>query len=43
VLECTAPGPNPFDADKGPGAMPALDAYVHDSARTLRRLLDGDD
>jgi sugar phosphate isomerase/epimerase len=43
VLECTAPGPNPFDADKGPGAMPALDAYVRDSARTLRRLLDGDD
>jgi D-psicose/D-tagatose/L-ribulose 3-epimerase len=37
VLECTAPGPNPFDADKGPEAMGLLERYVHESAKTLRR------
>lgn len=43
VLECTAPGPNPFDADKGAAAMEILDADVAESVRTLRRLEDGDD
>ncbi len=43
VLECTAPGPNPFEADKGAAAMQLLDADVAESARTLRRLEDGDD
>ena len=38
VLECTAPGPNPFKADKGPEAMAELDRYVHESAEALRRL-----
>jgi D-psicose/D-tagatose/L-ribulose 3-epimerase len=36
VLECTAPGPNPFDADKGADAMPLLDRYVHESADVLK-------
>ena len=37
VLECTAPGPNPFRADKGPGPMAELDRFVHESAAALRR------
>jgi D-psicose/D-tagatose/L-ribulose 3-epimerase len=43
VLECTAPGPDPFTADKGAAAMELLDADVVDSIRILRRLDDGDD
>jgi D-psicose/D-tagatose/L-ribulose 3-epimerase len=43
VLECTAPGPNPFAAEKGAAAMALLDAEVADSVRTLRRIEDGDD
>jgi D-psicose/D-tagatose/L-ribulose 3-epimerase len=43
VLECTAPGPNPFQADKGEAAMRLLDAEVEESVRILRRLDDGDD
>jgi len=43
VLECTAPGPDPFEADKGAPAMELLDADVVDSIRYLRRLEDGDD
>jgi sugar phosphate isomerase/epimerase len=38
TLECTAPGPNPFKADKGPEAMALLDRYVHESVEILRRL-----
>ena len=38
VLECTAPGPNPFKADKGQEAMALLDRYVRQSADALRRL-----
>lgn len=38
VLECTAPGPNPFKANKGRHAMVLLDRYVHESAEALRRL-----
>jgi D-psicose/D-tagatose/L-ribulose 3-epimerase len=43
VLECTAPGPNPFEAEKGAAAMGLLDDDVAESVRTLRRLEDGDD
>jgi sugar phosphate isomerase/epimerase len=43
VLECTAPGPNPFHANKGPERMPVLERYVHESAAILRRELNGDD
>jgi sugar phosphate isomerase/epimerase len=43
VLECTAPGPNPFAADKGAEAMRLLDDEVAESVRILRRLEDGDD
>ena len=43
VLECTAPGPDPFTADKGAAALERLDADVAESIRTLRRLEDGDD
>lgn len=43
VLECTAPGPDPFEADKGAPAMAVLDADVVESIRYLRRLEDGDD
>ncbi|HEV7941557.1 MAG TPA: sugar phosphate isomerase/epimerase family protein [Solirubrobacteraceae bacterium] len=41
VLELTAPGPGPFQADKGSEAMALLDTYVAESAsvaRTLDRL-----
>jgi D-psicose/D-tagatose/L-ribulose 3-epimerase len=41
VLEFTAPGPGPFQADKGGEAMALLDSYVVESAsiaRTLDRL-----
>lgn len=43
VLECTAPGPNPFQPDKGPERMPLLEQYVRESAEILRRELHGDD
>lgn len=43
VLECTAPGPDPFTADKGAAAMESLDADVADSITLLRRLDDGGD
>jgi sugar phosphate isomerase/epimerase len=43
VLECTAPGPNPFKADKGAERMQLLDRYVRESVEILRRTLDGDD
>jgi sugar phosphate isomerase/epimerase len=38
VLECTAPGPDPFSADKGPAAMGVLDEDVRDAVRSLRAL-----
>jgi len=43
VLECTAPGPNPFSADKGGEAMLILDGDLIESVRLLRRIDDGDD
>jgi D-psicose/D-tagatose/L-ribulose 3-epimerase len=43
VLECTAPGPNPFSPEKGGEAMLILDADVIETVRTLRRIDDGDD
>lgn len=36
TMEFTAPGPNPFRADKGPEAMALLDDYVRESAEALR-------
>lgn len=41
VMEFTAPGPNPFKADKGADRMRYLDDYVTESADALRRH-DGD-
>jgi D-psicose/D-tagatose/L-ribulose 3-epimerase len=38
VMEPTAPGPNPFCADKGVEAMAMLDVYVADSAIVVHRL-----
>jgi D-psicose/D-tagatose/L-ribulose 3-epimerase len=38
VLEFTAPGPNPFQADKGAKAMASLDVFVAESAAAARRL-----
>jgi len=38
VLECTAPGPDPFEADKGAPAMKLLDADVSESIRILKAL-----
>ena len=36
VLECTGPGPDPFQADKGADAMASLDHSVRASAEILR-------
>jgi len=38
VLECTAPGPDPFEADKGAPAMKLLDDDVSESVRILKEL-----
>ncbi len=38
VMEFTAPGPNPFAADKGPERMRRLDTYVSESAAVVREL-----
>lgn len=35
VLEFTAPGPNPFQADKGPEAMARLDGWLHQSVAAI--------
>lgn len=40
VFEFTAPGPNPFKADKGPAAMAVLDEELRRSAGIVRRALD---
>jgi D-psicose/D-tagatose/L-ribulose 3-epimerase len=36
VLEFTAPGPNPFEANKGDAAMGELDTYLRESVEVLR-------
>jgi D-psicose/D-tagatose/L-ribulose 3-epimerase len=36
VLECTAPGPNPFTAEKGEGFRDVLEAHLRDSVAWLR-------
>jgi len=36
VIECTAPGPDPFTAVKGPDSLPWLEAYLGESVRWLR-------
>ena len=41
VMEFTAPGPNPFKADKGPERMRHLDRYVQGSAQAVRGLATG--
>ncbi len=41
VMERTAPGPNPFKADKGPSAMRELDRFLAESARTIRAFWTG--
>jgi sugar phosphate isomerase/epimerase len=38
VLECTAPGPDPFNADKGAAAMRVLDEDIRDAVGSLRAL-----
>jgi D-psicose/D-tagatose/L-ribulose 3-epimerase len=35
VLEFTAPGPDPFTADKGPAAMRVLDPWLRESAAAV--------
>lgn len=39
VMELTAPGPNPFKANKGPGSTELLERYVRESAETVQALL----
>jgi len=39
VFEFTAPGPNPFKADKGPAAMAVLDEELRRSARIVHKAL----
>jgi len=39
VFEFTAPGPNPFEADKGPAAMRELDTYARESVAAVRAAL----
>lgn len=39
VFEFTAPGPNPFDADKGAPAMEKLDGYLRASVDAVRAAL----
>jgi D-psicose/D-tagatose/L-ribulose 3-epimerase len=36
VIECTAPGPDPFTAIKGPDSLPWLETYLGESMRWLR-------
>jgi D-psicose/D-tagatose/L-ribulose 3-epimerase len=43
VFEFTAPGPNPFQADKGDRAMRHLDAYAAASAAAVRGMLAGEE
>lgn len=38
VLECTAPGPDPFNADKGEAAMRVLDEDIRQAVRPMRAL-----
>lgn len=38
VMEFTAPGPNPFEADKPPEAMALLERYARESAEAVRAL-----
>ena len=38
VLECTAPGPDPFNADKGERAMRVLDEDIRDAVPALRAM-----
>ncbi|NOX44512.1 MAG: hypothetical protein GXO72_02080 [Caldiserica bacterium] len=40
IVECTAPGPDPFDPRKGPGWREALVAELEVSLRFLRALED---
>ena len=40
VMEFTAPGPNPFKADKSPESMELLDRYVRESATAVRAILN---
>jgi D-psicose/D-tagatose/L-ribulose 3-epimerase len=40
VLECTAPGPDPFQPDKGPAAMALLDVDIRESVGSVRALLE---
>lgn len=37
ILECTAPGPNPFTPDKGPGFLDVLETHLAESITRLRR------
>jgi sugar phosphate isomerase/epimerase len=39
VIECTAPGPDPFTAIKGPDSLPWLETYLGESLRWLRAAL----
>ena len=41
VLECTAPGPDPFTADKGSQAMAILDDDIVNGTRILMETLNG--
>jgi len=36
VIECAAPGPDPFTAIKGPDSLPWLETYLGESVRWLR-------
>jgi D-psicose/D-tagatose/L-ribulose 3-epimerase len=42
VFEFTAPGPNPFRADKGDTAMAALDDFLRESVPLIRDIDEGD-
>jgi hypothetical protein len=39
VFEFTAPGPNPFEPDKGPAAMRELDVYARESVDAVTAAL----
>ena len=41
TMEFTAPGPDPFKADKGPEAMALLESYARESVTLLRGCLAG--
>jgi D-psicose/D-tagatose/L-ribulose 3-epimerase len=41
VFEFTAPGPNPFQPDKGESAMGVLDAYARESTAVVSAILAG--